>query len=306
MGLLQLLSIAKGHWHRIEQDFITNLEVSGNGHDSIVICAYHMTSRADWQVCRKTIDALAFALIFIDDIVHQHAVAIALISDDDICFTADRWRDVVLILQTKMLLSTAFHPQLMATLITQTRWFYHIRSALPLTIKLIRTTTSHRWHILTMPQQTIQWNRCQLTRSWLLATFAAPGLNCWLSASAGQWISKNLTKTRMHWMIATHFGSRQRWAAWCSRWTDGWGYKTRTPSGPHHHYRCEDISRYQRSGLHINKCQTYEMESCVSTPWPIRDHPIMCEHHRSELPKWHNHLPHYECQQTQSWSHRHF
>jgi hypothetical protein len=89
MGHLQPLPIAKGHWHRIEHDMIADMQVSGNGRDCIVSHASYKKSRADSQACRKTIDTPAFGLIFIDDIVHQHALAIALISDHNICFTAD-------------------------------------------------------------------------------------------------------------------------------------------------------------------------------------------------------------------------
>ena len=48
MGLLQPLPLAKGRWHRIDIDFITNLPISGNGHDRIVTFVDDMTNRAHW------------------------------------------------------------------------------------------------------------------------------------------------------------------------------------------------------------------------------------------------------------------
>jgi len=47
MGLLQPLSIAKGHWKRIGMDFITNLPASKSGHYGIVTFVDHMTKRAN-------------------------------------------------------------------------------------------------------------------------------------------------------------------------------------------------------------------------------------------------------------------
>jgi len=48
MHLLQPLPIARGHWQRIGIDFITDLPISGNGHDCIVTFLHHMTKRAHW------------------------------------------------------------------------------------------------------------------------------------------------------------------------------------------------------------------------------------------------------------------
>jgi len=111
MGLLQPLPIAKAHWQRIAIDFITDLPISGNGHDCIVTFVNHMTKRAHWRACNKTIDAPAFGRIFIDDIILLHGVPQAVVSDHDVRFTADCWKEVARILQTKLLMSTAFHPE---------------------------------------------------------------------------------------------------------------------------------------------------------------------------------------------------
>jgi len=111
MGLLQPLPVAEGRWQRIGIDFITNLPVSGSSHDCIVKFVDHMTKRAHWRACRKIIDAQAFAGIFIDDIVHLHGVPHEVVSDRDVRFTADYWREVARILLTKLLMSTAFHPE---------------------------------------------------------------------------------------------------------------------------------------------------------------------------------------------------
>jgi hypothetical protein len=48
--------------------------------------------------------------MFIDDIVRLHEVPQEVVSDHDVRFTADYWREVARILQPKLLMSTAFHP----------------------------------------------------------------------------------------------------------------------------------------------------------------------------------------------------
>jgi len=59
MGLLQPLPVAKGRWQRIGIELRTDLPVSGGGHHCIVTFVDHMTKRAHWRACRKTIDVAA-------------------------------------------------------------------------------------------------------------------------------------------------------------------------------------------------------------------------------------------------------
>jgi len=110
MGLLQPPPVADGRWQGIGIAFRTDLPVPGSGHDCIVTFVGHMTKRAHWRACRKTIDALAVAHIFIDDIGPLHGVPQEVVSDRDVRFTAHYWRMVARIVQTKLLMSTAFHP----------------------------------------------------------------------------------------------------------------------------------------------------------------------------------------------------
>jgi len=112
MGLLQPLPVAEGRWQRIGINCITDLPVLGRGHDCVVTFANHMTKRVHWRTCTITIDATAFALIFNDDIVHLHGVPQEVVSDRDVRFTADYWREVARILKTKLLMSRAFHPKM--------------------------------------------------------------------------------------------------------------------------------------------------------------------------------------------------
>jgi len=112
MGILQPLPIAKGHWQRIHIDFITNLPILGNGHDCIVTYVDHMAKRAQWWSSKKTIDAPAFACILINDIVRLHGVPQEVVSDCNVRFKADYWGEVARILQMKLLMSMAFHPEM--------------------------------------------------------------------------------------------------------------------------------------------------------------------------------------------------
>ena len=111
MGLLQPLPTAKGHWQRFGIDFLTDLPVSGSGHNCIETFVNPLTKRAHWWARRKTIDASTFAHLVINHIIRPHGVPHELVLDHVVHFTADYWRDVARIVQTKLVMSTVFHSE---------------------------------------------------------------------------------------------------------------------------------------------------------------------------------------------------
>jgi len=110
MGLLEPLPKAKGHLQRIGIDFITELPISGNGHDCIVTFVNHVKKRGRWWACKKSIDATAFAGIFIDDIIRLYGLPQEVVSDCNVRLTAECRRYVAKSRQTNLLMSMAFHP----------------------------------------------------------------------------------------------------------------------------------------------------------------------------------------------------
>jgi len=95
----------------MSSDFLTDLPVSGSGHDCIVTVIDHITKRAHWRAGKKLIEALAIVRLFFDDIECLHGVPQEVVSDPDVHFPEDYGREVAWILQTKLLMSTALHSE---------------------------------------------------------------------------------------------------------------------------------------------------------------------------------------------------
>jgi hypothetical protein len=110
MGLLQPLPIAQRRWQRIGVDFITDLPESSSGNDCIITFIDHLTKRAHWRACKKSLDAAGFAQIFVDEVVRLHGMPSEIVSDRDVRFQ-DYWEEVTRRLGSRLLKSTAFHPQ---------------------------------------------------------------------------------------------------------------------------------------------------------------------------------------------------
>ena len=61
--------------------------------------------------CRTAISAPQLARVFLDTVVRQHGLPVAILSDRDPRFTASFWRAFWAQLGTTLLMSTAYHPQ---------------------------------------------------------------------------------------------------------------------------------------------------------------------------------------------------
>jgi hypothetical protein len=110
MGLLQPLPVAQGRWKRIGVDFVTDLPESSSGNDCIVNFIDHLTKHAHWRACKKSLDAAGFAQLFVDEVVRLHDMPSEIVSDRDVRFQ-DYWKEVARRLGSRLLKSTAFHPQ---------------------------------------------------------------------------------------------------------------------------------------------------------------------------------------------------
>jgi hypothetical protein len=61
--------------------------------------------------CTKIFVAGEFAQLFLDAIIRHHGVPREIVSYTDTHYTSDFWAEVSMRLQTKLLISTAVHPQ---------------------------------------------------------------------------------------------------------------------------------------------------------------------------------------------------
>jgi putative transposase len=111
-GLLQPLDIPDERWRRINIDFITKLPTTANGNDTIITIIDVLTKRAHWIAAKeKDLTAVKFAEIFRDHYVRYHGLPDAIVSDRDVRFTSTFWKTLMGEFDTKLRMSTSFHPQ---------------------------------------------------------------------------------------------------------------------------------------------------------------------------------------------------
>jgi hypothetical protein len=110
-GTLQPLSIPSWKWEDISMDFIVGLPNTSQKHDSIWEIVDRLTKIAHFLLVHTTYTAKKYAEVYLDQIVQLHGVPKTIISDRGAQFIARFWEQLQLSLDTKLIRSSAYHPQ---------------------------------------------------------------------------------------------------------------------------------------------------------------------------------------------------
>ena len=110
VGLLHPLPIPNRPWGSIGMDFMGPFPES-EGYDYLWVVICRLTSQVHLVPVKTTIKASELALLYVKEVVRLHGLPDSIVSDRDSKFTSKFWRETHRLLGTKLLMSTAFHPQ---------------------------------------------------------------------------------------------------------------------------------------------------------------------------------------------------
>ncbi|KAD7480443.1 hypothetical protein E3N88_03579 [Mikania micrantha] len=103
-GKLQPLEIPLWKWEHITMDLITKLP-------TIWVVVDRLTKSAHFLPIRESYSSEKMAETYVREVVSRHGVPVTIVSDRDTRFTSHFWRNFQEELGTKLLISTAYHPQ---------------------------------------------------------------------------------------------------------------------------------------------------------------------------------------------------
>jgi hypothetical protein len=111
VGLLQPLPVPETRWDTVSMDFITQLPVTKQGNDAIMVVVDKLSKQAHFMPTKTSVSAPEVATLFFREVVRHHGVPRNVISDRDPRFTSLFWQALWQQLGTKLSMSTANHPQ---------------------------------------------------------------------------------------------------------------------------------------------------------------------------------------------------
>ena len=92
-------------------DIVSGLPETMNGFTGCVVFVYRLSKLAHFAPVSSTVDSIGLAQIFLDNIFRLHGMPQSIVSDRDPQFMSRFWRAVFDTLESKLLFSSAYHPQ---------------------------------------------------------------------------------------------------------------------------------------------------------------------------------------------------
>ena len=110
-GLLQPLPIPGTRWETVTMDFMTHLPKTPRGYDAITVFVDKFTKHAHFVPSTTTDTATDVARQFFDNVFRHHGMPTTIVSDRDTKFTSQFWQELHRLMDVKLAMSTAYHPQ---------------------------------------------------------------------------------------------------------------------------------------------------------------------------------------------------
>ena len=109
--LLQPLEMLTKNWQQISIDLIVVLPKTKDGYDAIVVFVDRLSKMVHFAAVKTTVTAPELAKVFFDTVFKLHGMPRVIVSDRDPKFTSLFWKALFKCMNTKLAMSTAFHPE---------------------------------------------------------------------------------------------------------------------------------------------------------------------------------------------------
>ena len=109
-GLLDSLPILDRPWQSIGMDFMGPL-LKSNNFNYLLVIVNQLTSQVHFVPTTTTVTTRGIMWLILREVVGLHGISESIMSDKDTKFTSIFWKELHRLMGSKLLMSTAFHPQ---------------------------------------------------------------------------------------------------------------------------------------------------------------------------------------------------
>ena len=110
IGLLKSIDPPNRNWQCVHMDFVGPL-VNSKGYDFLLVVIDSLSKLTHLIPTVQTVSAVQTAKLFFDNVIRLHGVPDYIISDRDARFTSNVWSEICRLLNIKLKMSSAFHPE---------------------------------------------------------------------------------------------------------------------------------------------------------------------------------------------------
>ncbi len=110
-GLMMPHSVPNTRWHTISMDYIVALPDTATGNNAILVVTDKLSKMSHFIPTNINVTSEQTAQLFIDNVFKLHGLPSKIISDRGPQFTSEFWTKLWKLLNTKLNISTAYHPQ---------------------------------------------------------------------------------------------------------------------------------------------------------------------------------------------------
>lgn len=109
-SLLMPLPIPNQAWQVVSLDFISSLPNSHH-YNCTMVLVDKFSKYAHFLALTHLFSALSVAKLYLKEVYHLHGLLSSIILDRDPIFTSKLWRELFTLVDTKLCMSSAYHPQ---------------------------------------------------------------------------------------------------------------------------------------------------------------------------------------------------
>ena len=110
-GELPSTQIPENKWSEISIDFVTDLPLTANNRDTILVTVHKATWMVRLAPCRKNITATGTAQLLWNTVIKYHGVPWVIYSDRGAQFTVKSWQELWHIIGIKLGFPSVYRPQ---------------------------------------------------------------------------------------------------------------------------------------------------------------------------------------------------